>query len=341
LEINQKIFIILCLILTTASLTYTQSSVRVLEQRMGDVQKHIDIINQSILDNMKKTDSLAVKVADLKANQNISFFEKIKLENLLKETQRLNSVQENLLIQQSKLINERTQLFQVLDEQYSAAIDSLFNMIEFSATDAVMKKQWADAASYLEQKQRRLHEDAIVVQPQLVSDVNPSVASNDMPVDIDAKADFYRDRRDKYMTKAHELQTRIKKVKEEGKLRQRMSEMVDDVRLFDQRDEPYSPKTSSSTLPSEFDNSKAGGGGVFNNYEGMTGIGNTTALQEADQFLKYDYRLLPTYDMEEYLGKMEVERRKILSSADSISTVIKMYEEQAEELRRSVQQPKR
>ena len=340
LRTYNKIFIVLWLLILVMSSGHARTSLDVMEKRMNEIQQLIHINNRSILDNMKKSDSLAVRAAQLKERENLSFFNKIKLDNLLKELQRLNSVQENLLLQQHNLASESSELFQLLDERYSAAIDSLVDRIAHGSTNAVIKKQRIDFIGVLKQKQRRLRDEASVALPQNVLNVNPHIASNDMPEDIEAKADFYRDRRDKYMAKAQELEIRIKKVKEENKLRRRMAEMIDDVRLFDQRDESL-PHGSAAGNPAPAANgsTKDNGEGLYQNYDGMSGIANTTILQQADQFLKYDYRLLPAYDMEEFLNKLQIERRKILSAADSLSTVIKACEEQAIELRRSIDQP--
>jgi hypothetical protein len=319
---------------------FAKESIPGLEKRLEQMQAQIDSLDRVLTGNMKKMDSLAVKAAELKSRPELSFFERRKLENILKNSQQMDAQQESLILQYQGFLQRRSDVFQRLDGRYTATIDSLLYLMESTQVSGQVKRQWAEKVDLWQDKLARLHSNGPGSIPQLVPDRNPSVASHDMPDDLNAKADFYRDRRDMYLLKARELDERIGKVRDESKLRRRMSEMVDDVRLFDQRDEPYSPKASSSSAAQTgVDGEKFNDNEIWNNYDGMGGVGNTTVLHEADQFLQYDYRTAPVYDMDDYLARLEIEKKKILSAADSISTIIKDYEEQARELRKSVDRP--
>ena len=166
-----------------------------------------------------------------------------------------------------------------------------------------------------------------------------------MPREIEAKADFYRDRGDIYRQKAAEIEHRIGHLKNETKLRRRMAEMVDDIRLFDQRDEPFAASSTNDNsdggmrmaTPDDIQDYSE----YFYNADGMKGVGNTLRLYEVEQLMNLDFHALPHYDAEEYISRLETEKLLLLDAADSLSTIARNYEEKAKELRQSLDTPDR
>ena len=127
--------------------------------------------------------------------------------------------------------------------------------------------------------------------------------------------------------------------KEEAKLRQRMTEMVDDVRLFDSRDETVRPSESAAGISTTVREGYGESGVAWNNADYMSGIGNTLALKQADQLLNLEFRTMPAYDFQDYLTNLDTEKKKLLQAADSLSSVADKYQQKAEQLRKSIQAP--
>ncbi|MBN1999862.1 hypothetical protein JW935_20060 [candidate division KSB1 bacterium] len=316
-----------------------QTGLQRCERNLEHIQTRIDSVNAVLSENIKTSDSLAQQTAQLRATSSLSFFERRRLEGLLKRSQALSKQQEQAVVFLNGLSEDKQQKQIQLEHLYDSAIDSLMSEIRRGRGKNPRIKVLADQVRQLQLGRQNIRAGTPAVQP---ADRGPLLEQNDMPEDIQAKADFYRDRIDRYRAKAEELEQRIARVRDESKLRRRMSEMVSDVRLFDQRDEAFTPKTGQAPAP---DDKNGIADGVFGdqenwrNSEFMGGVSNTTDLNQADQYLKFDFYSLPSYDVDVYLTNLEREKARLLTAADSMSAVIADYEEQARILRQSLTEP--
>ena len=57
------------------------------------------------------------------------------------------------------------------------------------------------------------------------------------------------------------------------------------------------------------------------------------------QLLNLDFQSMPVYDVQDYIGNLDLERQKLLQTADSLSSVADTYKRKAEQLRKSIQAP--
>ena len=116
-----------------------------------------------------------------------------------------------------------------------------------------------------------------------------------------------------------------------------MADMVDDVRLFDSRDETIRPSETGKSLASYSRGTAETDAKAWNNTDFMTGVGNTTALRQADQLLNLDFHSMPVYDIQEYIGNLDQEKQKLLNTADSLASIADTYERKAKQLRISIE----
>ncbi len=330
------LFINILLFLTVPALQ-ARTDLQRRERLLLHLQARIDSVNVVLNQYAKRSDSLADQTAGLRVQKRLSFFERRKLDNLLKRSQSISQQQERAVAFLNGLSEEKRQETVKLQRLYESAIDSLLTRIEQQEGRTRQVEAWTAQVQRWRIRQKSLGDHRITLSP---ADYGPELEPDDMPADLKAKADFYRDRIDRYRDKAGELETRIAQVRQETTLRRRMSEMVSDVRLFDQRDEAFSPETGQAPADAEQILTDAGRGEEnWKNFDYMGGVSNTSALIQADKYLKFDFYALPAYDVEGYLADLEKEKKRLLAAADSMAAVIKEYEEQAQILRQSLTEP--
>jgi len=334
-----KFYGFLFFVLLMPMVVFPQSGSGTLERQMQTKEMELSSLQRRISKNMAQADSLARVIAKIREKEPLNIIEKRKLDRLLKTSQQLAAKQEKTLQQQSRLSRKLRDIKMQLQSLYAARLDSLVKLLEsHPAGDKRRKKEWSDEIRLLQQKRDLLRPSNQIVSAG-VNDATPRINEKDTPRQIENKASFFRDREDKYRDKAHKIEKKIKQVKNEAKLRQRMAEMVDDVRLFDSRDETVRPSESAASISTasrgQFDESAK----LWSNADYMSGIGNTLALKQADQLLNLDFNSMPVYNIQDYLESLNKEKEKLLQTADSLSTVADTYEHKAEQLRKSIQAP--
>jgi len=289
----------------------------------------LDSLNRSLYRVMVGSDSLANEMKGIRSDDGLNIFERRRLESGLRQSQALSERQDGMLAEQNRLLTLTRNLSARLDSLISARLDSLIQRLE-AAGSGDEKTALVDQIRRLTGMQRRWRID-LRARSQQVFDPGPSVELDDMPRDIEAKADFYRDREEIYRQKADELRQRLDKARIETRLRGRLAEMVDDVRLFDQRDESgiEAREAVTGTDPQNRDY-------LWSESDKMAGISNTLAIRRADRLLDIDLHLLPDYDIETYLLQLQVELDDLLAAADSLAKIVRACELQAIRLRESL-----
>ena len=334
-----KYFVYLIFILSGFQGLFAQEFVEKHESVVLGCYLKLDSVNTVLNQYVQDLDSVSAKIAVLKEGENLSYGKRRELDDLLKDAHTIAMLQEQTVVYHQGLVKEFGTYQQQADVFFTNSIDSLHALLAGSKISDSQRKKWVEQINMLMEKRTQINALMSVKQTSN-SFGEPVVGPDDLPDEIDAKAEFFRDREDKYREKAKDLAKKFKDVQEEMELRQRMSDMVEDVRMFDQRDEAFAGRETKS----------AGiwFGGEKSNYldnqwernSDMYGISNTPLIREADKLLNFDFNSLPVYDAEEYLAKLSKEQNKLNTAADSMANIANQYEKQAEELRNSLSQPK-
>lgn len=327
------LFIAIILILSKSD-SVAQNGISDIERLLNEAEGQLVQIDASMGKLKQQSDSLAVLINALKQKDDLSFFERRRLDGLLKTSEKLSGAQEQVQAMKGNWQQQRGQLIAKLESLYAASIDSLLNYTGGHAELTSQEKtEIAGQVRSLSMKRRVLRE-SVPLFSEMPDAPNPQIETDDTPDEIEAKADFYRDWEDKYREKATLLQGRIKKVREETTLRKRMAELVDDTRLFDHRDEAYAPKASSTV--SETDQGSAIVGRGKGN-EVAVDFSNAHPLNAAEQLLNLEFQSLPIYDVDSYLKVLHEEKQKLMTAADSLAGVARLYDTQAKKLRNSIE----
>ena len=338
MPIHRKVFVLLGWVILLVGPALAQQEMKSLERQLTQVQAAQDSLAQRMAELKRQADSLATRIADIRSREPLGFVERRRLDGLLKKSQELTARQEAALERRTELERQSQSLRVRLRKLYDARIDSIMSRLDRpQGVSRVERERLGLEIRLLRAKRAALDtpEARRLVSP---SSENPDFEQTAMPQNIEARAVFFRDREDRYRAKAMELEARIARVREETRLRKRLAEMVDDVRLFDSRDEAVRPEKSATRVATQ-DFAEAGKRGFdsWSNADYMIGIGNTLAIKRADQLLSLDFWTLPAYDIGDYLRDLDAEKKRLLAAADSLAALAKEYEQKAQQLRQSVE----
>jgi hypothetical protein len=325
----KKIIIIFLFLFTYTSWDFAQESDSVMlkEKQLSILVQQQDSLTININSNMAKSDSLAQQISILRAKQNLNFVERNRLDRLLKQSLDLSKDQENAVAKYRTQLKESNNLKAILTGLYSDQEKKLIELLKERPHNSL----YSDSLSIVRLKNKSLGQNNHPLSSSF-TDINLQIDESDIPGDIEAKATLFRDREDTFRQKAQELEKRYKKVKEETTLRNRLVEMVDDVRLFDSRDEAVSQNASNISAESQNKASDDNRGAWFN-AEDMGGISNSVNVFNANELLGLDFQNMPTYDVQDYLIGLEKQKAVLLKEADSLSTLADSFEKEADRLR--------
>ena len=306
---------------------YGQADLARVEEEIGVLQRHLASLQSGSRTLQLRSDSLAAVINTIKSAPSPGFWERRKLERLLREFQDLATARERNLREQTQSANTLNHRAQWLENRYTQVIDSLLQSSDGAAPLA--RAELAGRIQGLRERRSGLisghsRSTPFLPRPEI------EILAGDLPEEIEAKADFLRSRAERIQQQAGRLQQRIRDVRAETALRKKMNDLIADVRLFDQHDETIrSTATPSVTMDRVPDGFKAGTDWteVFSS-QGLTA--------PADDLLRVDIRSLSEQDADAYIRALESERRILSSRADSLASSARRFDLEAQELRRTL-----
>ncbi len=279
----------------------------------------LENIQSSLMRYKIQADSIALLLAPLKA-KSTNFFERRRLDGLLSDAQQIAGRQESAMTEWNDAQRRQAGLVHRLDSLYTAGLDSM-SLALTQAPESKKIKMLAEIARW--QEKRRLLQNT--VNSELYLNVQTLIVdNNDLPEDIEQKANFLRDWADKLLKQVKQISDRAGQVKKEITLRRRMSDLVSDMRMFDSQDETAS--AAAVTTPND---------GYRNTmWAGYEKNSDVAALQHpADALLNFDFRTLPAYSLDDYQNLLESEKQKLSRQVDSLSALAQAFDLQAQTLR--------
>ncbi len=311
------------------SLGYGQADLPRLEGDISLVQRQLSLLQTENQKLQLQSDSLAMLINTLKTAPTMGFLERRKLERLLRESQDLASAREYNLHEQRQQNNHLGQIVATLLNRYDAVIDSLVKVAEESGD--LSRVETASRIQTLRARRSSLNAQSAnsgqsLQRPEL------ALQPHDLPEEIEAKADFLRDRADRLRQQERTLEQRIQDVRAETTLRKKMNDLITDMRLFDQQDEAIRSGTLTSS-PSERPAYGDKAGADFS--EALTG---QTMMTSADHLLRVDIRALSEQDTDAYIRQLEAERKRLSSRADSLINNARQFDLEAQKQRQSFEE---
>lgn len=271
-----------------------------------------------------KAAKLASEISELKAGGDLNYFQRSRLESLLRDSQQLSRGLEAAERQISEYDRSMREIGNDLLDAYGEAIQEKVSGIERASATA--RSSLTAELELLRKRQARLQGRLAQSYPRIRL-VTVEIDSQDTPSEIRRKADLLRDQADKLSARRTWLQKKAKEIASEVDLRRRMSEFVDEVTLLDPTDEGLSGdavQAAAKGVPAEavpsnrLSDVQAGqppATGLFLSPRQWEGLVNPGQLSDSE--------------LRTLLKTLEKEGERLASQADSLGQVARDFNKRA------------
>lgn len=270
-------------------------------------------------------DSLAVIIQELKADKDFNIFERQRLEQLLKESQKLDI---RLRTKRRDLAKMRQDYQVFLGEAmtwYDGQIQKLLASIENNKLNNEEKQKRVQELIQLKESRK---EYSRKLQPQsLPSWLNTSIEIQEFDSydKIIQKADLVKDQEDKVRKQLALFKKHAKEAENELMLRRKMNELISDTYLMEHQSETF-----IAAAPAEKDRMTDVQEGVYN-----TEISPEMEIlmSNYDNLINSDVSEFSAVDLEFYLKNLNAMISNLVRSADSLKLKAEKFYQSAEQKR--------
>jgi len=284
----------------------------------------ISAMNRQIDALKKQAAAITNRINALRASESLNFIERQQLESHLKESQTISRTitQMQTTIKQTRqnADSSRVRLDQLYDRRLETLITALKNKTPAAQRDSILSE-------IVSLKQRKLGiQGSFSDEPSYAQrpGIRLTIDEMDTPETLKRKADFLKDQEDRYRRYLALLGKKIADLEKELALREKLSDFVADLSLFDQRDDALQ-KTASAAQTGNESFSTLYGGTKNRDYENITvNQLNDPLLFNIDAQMTTPMPVLPN-DLDQIIRKLKKEKIKVQDSADSLSTQAEIY----------------
>ncbi len=273
----------------------------------------------------QRIDSLAVVIYEYKSLKSQGYLEKRKLKNFLRESVQLSDQIQEVQLKSNHLDEQISSLSDRLLLHYDRKIDSL---IQHDSREP----EWARRVSELQQKRRYLQKWLEPDQP-VESNYDIDILETDTPEEIDLKVLFYRDQARRLVEQADQMNDQIDRIRQENRIRQRMSDLVDDVTLFAQNDESIVVENPPERITTEY------AGPIGHPEDSFRESGENKIWDQsliAEPAGTPELQNMAPQELDRYIRILEDQEQRYSRLADSLRQMADKYEKEAEKLRNSL-----
>ncbi len=326
--------ILLIIVIWPWKCALAQDSLIAFETRLTNMHAQFDSLQRQMSALQQQADSLSIEITSLKEKADLNYLERKRLERYLQTAQVNAAQQEHTLTELNKLQKEIALVSKELSQLYDRTIDSLMMaMAQSPKKDRHAQQNLRRQIDMYRMRQHQLQQTAIMSNKAVTGEL--IIKPEELPEEILAKASYFRDLADKLRRHAAEVESRLRQVRQEATLRRKMTDLLADVRLFDQSDElvmksrQATVKSSAVDLLSPANESKTP----------RSEAREVEVVPQMDRLLQIDVRSLPDDSVEEYINHLQTQRQRLLFQADSLDVLAQKYEKGAKNMLRTPQQP--
>lgn len=317
--------IIIGILLLNSCLLYSQqldiNSFQQQEQQLSTQTESLQIEKSNFL---HQSDSLAALIQQLKSKQDLNIFQRRRLEQLLKSSQELDQNITEVDQKIDKLDRDHQTVLGELISWYDGQIAKMVDSGQgkkLSQSQVEQLSKWnLERNEYLKKvKQNQIH-------LQLSKPIE--IEQSDSYQTIKQKADFVKDQEDKARKQLTFVDKRVKELKQELKLRNRMNELIADTYLMDQPTEKFLPQNQPRGAN---DNATYSDGEKSSASRPAT---SSTSFDIVDNLLlKADVSGISNLDLESHIRNLQQMTVRLNQSADSLRIVADQFYQAAEKKR--------
>ena len=327
---QKRLLIILFQFLLYPAILFSQSELKSDLDSLRRVRAELANLQNKQLEYMQIIDSLAIRINQLKSAQSLNFFQRRRLENLLREVQKSSN---NLSVLEKEISYARARedkWEKLINEKKQATSFDSFQLLEIKETLTHEQKQNAiQTFKNLQETQRKINKDELktfrhIKIPRI------QIEPEDTPRQIERKADLIKDSEDKIREQADLIGRKIKRGEQALELRQRMGDLLADIAVFEHRDEPSSAGEKKN-LSDRF--SLDASDGLRSNLADKSITQGIPTAYSVEDIMQVDFGGLSSADMESAIQILQEMHDHYIASADSLKEKAEKFYQTAQDRR--------
>ena len=302
-----------------------QPAIEVLELRFEQTARFLEGFSAEKDKLGQKIEKNDEEIQQLKSNDQLSYLERQKLEALLKASQDVSKKVAALDRKIRESQQRHTQTGQQLIKLYESEIDKAVAALEKGGQNAQNRQAFLNRIDRLRHKRTSVQQAAGLQKVDELQINQLDISPDDTPRQVRQKGDLLKDQEEKYRTRARALQARAAELQKELDLRTRVSEMVEDLALFDQQEEALTNLASQSG-----ESAVTAGLDVVESSDRAALAGETILVGQKD----FDFITLSGDVIEDLIENLAHQEQEAEARADSLSLRAAQFYHAAEELKK-------
>jgi chromosome segregation ATPase len=305
--------------------TFAEQELAGLDSKLASFQSR-----RSELDQQAK--SLAEQIKELKGQGNLSFFQRQRLNRLLKESQDVANAIESIDSEVRSLSDHYSQIGKRLIELYDDHIEKILKELE---TQSLSQDRGRSSAKQIEDLRRKKDELQRKLRPQTIMEmklVPLEIEAEDSPKRIEQKADLMKDQQEKLLRLADQLLKRGEEAAQELAIKTRISDLITDLAVFDQQEETLSNLRSSGSAVRSLSEDLAN----TNSPDEDRAVGQTDRPQR-NLFVgqkAFDFADVSPEQLEQTIELLRNQSQQLKAQADSLGQQARRFYETAKEMKK-------
>jgi chromosome segregation ATPase len=295
-----------------------------LEQQFAQTDTSITQFTRSRAALVKQAEAQAREIQELKSKDHLNYFQRQRLEGLLKDSQVLSNRIEALDTQLRTLNNDFDKIGMKLSERYDAEIKRRLNILETKKLPDAVRQAEAQELEHLRVRHELIKQKLGSVDLSQFKIVRVQIEPDDTPKQVEQKADLLKDQEEKLRRLAAQINKQSKQLKREMELQNRINDLVTDIGVFDQQEEALSNVDDLARA----ENPGATSTGSFEDQ--VRAIEKNLLVGQRD----FDFSTLSSEQVEELLANLNQRELQFKAQADSLARQAEAFYKAAQDMKK-------
>ena len=294
----------------------------------GAFERHFSEIDASISKKVQQRNELSRELQlndqrfqELRKDESLNYFQRQKLENLLRRSQDLANQIEAIDLTLQQLESDLQKSGKKLIRMYDKEIKEKLASIESAQLKSEMKQETIRQVEVLRVKKDAIREKIDDGELKQIQISTVKIEPDDAAQTIEQKADLLKDQEEKIRRQSQKLRLKIVDLQEEQELLNRIDDLMTDLALFDQQEEILSNLDGNGTerdALSSADNTSQ--------ESGLRELQNSFVTQK-----DFDFSSLSPVELEDVIQLLKEQELRSQILADSLGRQAERFYQKARE----------
>ncbi|MFQ5751532.1 MAG: hypothetical protein ACE5HI_05995 [bacterium] len=321
------VFVIVMFLTSVATLFSQESSLDYFEQAFAQIDSNIAHRNAQRTALTRKVQAYAEQIQELKTKEQLNYFQHQRLESLLKDSQDLSNQIESIDSELRALNKKFRTSGNKLISLYESEIKQSLKNLEKKNISSKLRQTYFQKIASLRTKKERVQQKIGRIEFKEFTLSKLQIEPDDSPKQIEQKADLLKDQEDKLRRFASQLNKQTRQLKREMEIRNRMSDLVTDLAVFDQQEEALGNVSAASGEALE----------VADQEDRFVGIKDKNKLIEENLIVgqkDFDFANLSAEQLDEVIENLNKRQKRMQSQADSLARQAELFYKAAQDMKK-------